>query len=179
MQKVVLRNGLTRKRNDSRRLRTGRRRNDSLAKHTCTMYIIFIQELRDEKLHVHSENSVLAPQETIWRTDNVHFVKSIFFNLLRTKKVVWIIKNFEILGLKLKSLRGKRVRFGSSYFEGLKIEGLESTIFKTFTFSFYTSVSFFFLLSHKPPTFSESGMSFTFKRRNLDAFVAMSFSFDC
>ena len=58
------------------------------------------------------------------------------------------------IGIKIKEFEGeKEVRFGSSYFEGLKIEGLESTIFKTFSFSFYTSVSFFFLLSHKPPTF--------------------------
>ena len=61
-----MRNNLTRK-------QTGRRRNDSLAKHTCT------QELRVKKLHVPAENSVLAPQETIWRTDNVHICEIHFF----------------------------------------------------------------------------------------------------
>lgn len=40
---------------------------------------IFSQELRVEKLHVHAEHSVIAPQKTIDRTDNVHICEIHFF----------------------------------------------------------------------------------------------------
>ena len=77
-----------------------------------------------------------------------------FFLTSCGRKVGLNYQELRDIGIKIKEFEGeKEVSFGSSYFEVLKIKGLDSTIFKTFTFSFYTSVSFFFLLSHKPPTF--------------------------
>lgn len=83
VQKVVLRNDLTRKQNDSRRFRTGRRRNDGLAKHTGTVYIFSVKssELKSYMYMLKTLFSLLRKQSIV--PTMFIFVKSIFSNLLR------------------------------------------------------------------------------------------------
>ena len=144
-QKVVLRNDLTRKRDDSRRLRTGRRGNDSLAKHTCRVYI-FSPKSSVMKSYLYILKTLFWLLRKQSDVPTMFIFWNPFFEPPANEKVGLNYQELRNIGIKIKEFDGeKEVSFGLSFFEVLRIEGLDSIRFSRlshfplymFLFSFY------------------------------------------